>query len=341
MGLLTINGMLRAKQFWPEGRSDADTVTVELAAHQPFVFTDDAGKRHPTNAFDNAEVVGQHGRNVVIKRHKTSNVHSITIRLQGIDAPELHYQPQVNGSGGKGINHPFRQSLGETSADALHAIVGSFGLSEIPCEVTTVVDLPSDVCDVFGRVVGNIALKIGGARIDINQRLLREGWVLPALYNSMSRAEIRAVLADHTAATQAKRGLFSKRIVTNILAPFDPKKIERKGPASFKPFSDSGPVNFPKFFRRNAERHVREAIGENVGADLRAFIATNSTDLALQTDRFLKLKGRLTGQKPRPEFKQLATFITRNRYPVGPEIVFWENDATLVKAGTDVEISGW
>jgi endonuclease YncB( thermonuclease family) len=341
MGLLTINGILRAKQFWPEGRSDADTATVELAAQQPFVFTDDGGKRHPTNAFDNAEVVGQHGRNAVIKQPKTSAARSVTIRLQGIDAPELHYQPQVTGSGGKGINHPFRQSLGETSADALHTIVGSFGLAEIPCEVTTEVELPSDVCDVFGRVVGNIVLKIGGARIDINHRLLREGWVLPALYNSMSKAEIQAVLADHTVATQAKRGLFSKRIVTSVLAPFDPKKIERKGPASFKPFSDSGPVNFPKFFRRNAERYVRNAIGENVGADLRAFIATNSTDLALQTDRFLKLKGTLTGKKPRPEFKQLATFITRNRYPVGPEIVFWENDSSLVKAGTNVQITGW
>ena len=86
---------------------------------------------------------------------------------------------------------------------------------------------------------------------------------------------------------------------------------------------------------------MRSAIGENVGADLRAFIATSSTDLALQTERFLKLKGALTGKKPRPEFQQLATFITRNRYPVGPELVFWENDATLVKAGTEVGINAW
>src|SRR5206468_4111529 len=160
-----------------------------------------------------------------------------------------------------------------------------------------------DVCDVFARVVGDLVLHIGGARIDINHRLLREGWVLPGLYNSMSKAEIQAVLADYQAAKQGRRGLFSKNIVTTALAAFDPKRVERKGPASFKPFSDTAAVNFPKFFRRQAERFVRGAIGENVGPDLRAFIATKPTDLALQTDRFLKLKGSTIGNKPRPEFK--------------------------------------
>src|SRR5262245_31350078 len=338
MGLLTISGVLRAKQFWPGGRSDADTATVDIAAKQPFIFVDDAGKRHPTSVFDTAEVIGQYGRKAIIKPSKDNSVRKVTVRLQGLDAPELHYQPQVKGSGGEGIVHPFRQFLGETCANALHAIVASFGLAKISCEVVTAVTKPSEVCDVFGRVVGNVVLKIGGARIDINQRLLREGWALPGLYNSMSKAEIQAVLADFEAAKQAKRGLFSKDFVTSVLAPFNPQQVERKGPASFKPFSDEGPVNFPKFFRRQAERHVRGAIGQNVGADLRAFIATKATDLALQTDRFLKLKGSTIGKKPRPEFKQLANFLRGNRYRIGPGIVYWENNSTLVKAGTDTEI---
>jgi len=74
---------------------------------------------------------------------------------------------------------------------------------------------------------------------------------------------------------------------------------------------------------------------------LRAFIATKPTDLALQTDRFLKLKGSTIGKKPRPEFKQLATFLEDNRYPIGPEIVFWENESMLVKTGTNTEIKTW
>jgi endonuclease YncB( thermonuclease family) len=341
MGLLTITGTLAAGQFWPGGRSDADTATVILAAKNAFVFTDDAGKRHSTKAFDNAEVIGQHGRSPVIKKARNGSVRKITVRLQGIDAPELHYQPQVPGSAGKGLNHPFRQSLGETSADELLTMVTSVGRGDIPCEVRTLVATPNDVCDVFGRIVGNLVLTIGGASIDLNHRLLREGWVLPGLYNSMSKEEIRAVLADHEAAKRAKRGLFSRDIVTSRLAPFDASRIEEKGTDSFKPFDDLGPVNFPKFFRRDAERFVRSSIGENTGASLEAFIAMRKTDVAIETEHFFKLKGRTTGPKPRREFKQLAAFLKNGHYPVGPELVFWESDSTLVKAGTQTEITRW
>ena len=85
----------------------------------------------------------------------------------------------------------------------------------------------------------------------------------------------------------------------------------------------------------------RGAIGQNVGANLRAFIATKASDVALETDSFLKLKGSTVGKKPRPEFKQLATFLARNRYPIGPEVVYWENDSLLLKAGTNIPITGW
>jgi endonuclease YncB( thermonuclease family) len=339
MGKLIISGTLDAKQFWPGGRSDADTATVVVDKNS-FVFVNNAGKRQTTHAFQNAEVVGQHGRNPVIKVSKKTSIGHVTIRLQGIDAPELHYQPQVTGAGGKGIAHPFRQSLGETCANALHGLVASLGQAEIPCEVQTIVDKPSDVCDVFGRVVGNILIAMGGHHIDINQWLLREGWALPALYNSMEKIEIQAVLNDHHTAQTGKRGLFSHNIVTGTLAPFDHTRVEEKGPADFQPFSDTGPVNFPKFFRRDAERYVVGAIGGNAGADLRAFIAMKPTDLALELNKFLKLKGSVVGKKPRPEFKQLATFLAHG-FPLGPELVFWENDSKLVKAGTNTEIKTW
>ena len=261
------------------------------------------------------------------------------MRLQGLDAPELHYQPQVKGTKGKGVNHPFRQSLGETCADALHTFVSTFGQTEVPCEFLTVVSKPGEVCDVFGRMVGNIVLVRGGSRIDLNHWLMREGWVLPGFYNSMTKPEILALLVDHEAAKGDRRGLFSKKIVSTALAPFDSKRRERKGPTSFKPFSDNGRVNFPKFFRRQGERHVRAAIGENALA-VRGPVATEPGS-ALPRDQFLKLKGSTIGAKPRPEFRQLATFLGVNRYPVGPELVYWENDSKLVKAGTTIEIKTW
>jgi endonuclease YncB( thermonuclease family) len=341
MGLLIIKGVLRTKQFWPAGRSDADTATVDLVAARPFVFVDKAGHQTHTSVFDNAESVGKFGSRTVIKRTKSGARH-VTIRLQGLDAPELHYQPQVPGTKGKGVNHPFRQSMGETCANALHAFVTSFGLADISCEVITAVEKPSDVCDVFGRVVGNIVLVMGGARIDINQWLLREGWALPGLYNSMSKTEILAALTDSDAAKAAKRGLFSrKNIVTTKLAALDPQQRERKGSSSFKPFSDRGPVNFPKFFRRQAERHVRAAIGENVQVNLRRFIGTKPDDLALPRREFLKLKPPTTGNAAKTKFRQLATILGKNRFPIGPELVYFENDSKLVKAGTKIEITNF
>jgi len=61
----------------------------------------------------------------------------------------------------------------------------------------------------------------------------------------------------------------------------------------------------------------------------------------LQTERFLKLKGSTIGKKPRSEFRQLGTFLAKNRYPIGPELVYWENDSTLVRVGTNTEIKNW
>src|SRR5262249_52298861 len=136
-----------------------------------------------------------------------------------------------------------------------------------------------------------------------------------------------------------QRGLFSKKIVTTKLAAFDPKRRERKGPASFKPFSDQGAVNFPKFFRRQAERYVRGAIGQNVQANLKGFIATKPEDLALRTEDFLKLKAPTTGNAAKAKFRRLATFLGQNSFPIGPELVYFENDTKLVRAGSNTVIT--
>ncbi|HEV8378558.1 MAG TPA: thermonuclease family protein [Tepidisphaeraceae bacterium] len=340
MGLLVISGSVLVDQFWPERRSDADTVQVNLIPGQKAImFTSDGGTSKATSVFDSAELTSQHGRKTIIKQPKNGGPRKITVRLQGIDAPELHYQPQLEKMP-KGVTHPFRQSLGETCAYALHAFVSNFGLKEIPCEVVTRVDKPNDVCDSFGRVVGNVVLLVGGSRIDINHWLIREGWALPGFYNSISKPEILAILAGYQAAMQNNRGLFSKKIMSSLVVPFNANQVERHV-SSFKPFSDNGRANFPKFFRRQAERYVRAVSGQAVAADLRGFIATKASDLAIPRDKFLKLTGKTVGKKPRPEFQQLATFLAGNHFPIGPELVYWENDSRLVQAGTNTEIKAW
>ena len=97
MGLLRIKGNIDLNQFWPTGKSpnilsDADTVHVQVDPQTSFVF-----ERNVTRAFDFAWVTTRKNKDgspspvYVIVSQQTANAH-VKIRLQGIDAPELHYR---------------------------------------------------------------------------------------------------------------------------------------------------------------------------------------------------------------------------------------------------------
>src|SRR5262249_8124173 len=90
MGRLRVTGTIDVGQFWPGGESDADTTKVLVSVSDGFEYHGDpAHAFRPTHAFDGAEV---HGK---IRKTVLDNKGRVTIRLQGIDAPELHYQPQL------------------------------------------------------------------------------------------------------------------------------------------------------------------------------------------------------------------------------------------------------
>ena len=342
MGLLVVRGTLRVKQFWPDGGSDADTAVVELVlkSKKPFTFVSDTGVRKTTRAFDGAEVIGKYGPRPVIRHDKRLDADVVSVRLQGIDAPELHYQPQVKGSAGH--NGKFRQPLGETCSDALHDYLAKLGEDEIPCEVLSRVRKPNDVCDVYARVVGNLVLQIDGARVDINHWLVSEGWATPGLYNSMTKNEIRQLIADHQAAADNGRGIFSGNYLQRKLAPFDPQRKYQAGKPTFKAFSDKGKFNFAKFFRRQAEHHVKRAIAlPGVPADFLAFVKSKPDDIAIDVKSFLNHKGPSNETALKKKFKQLGQFVKSGNYPTGPDVVFWEAQSTLVRAGTKKRITNW
>lgn len=88
IGLLRVSGTIQLDQFWPSGSADADTAKI-LVDVGPGAFRFRAapgGTFGNTRAFDNATVVGR-GRRPAIRNGQ------VTVRLQGIDAPELHYRP--------------------------------------------------------------------------------------------------------------------------------------------------------------------------------------------------------------------------------------------------------
>src|SRR5262249_23739475 len=86
-GLLRVSGTIDLFQFWPNGKSDADTATV-VADVDGFEFSADGSPQglRRTRVFEGAQIAG---KNYIKPGRK------LTIRYQGIDAPELHCPPGV------------------------------------------------------------------------------------------------------------------------------------------------------------------------------------------------------------------------------------------------------
>src|SRR6266516_1786266 len=87
-GLLQMRGSIALDQFWPTGRSDADTTKIVLTVSPGAIEfrKDSSSPFQPTHVFDHALVKGRTTKPPI----KNGQV---TVRLQGIDATELHYQP--------------------------------------------------------------------------------------------------------------------------------------------------------------------------------------------------------------------------------------------------------
>jgi endonuclease YncB( thermonuclease family) len=123
----------------------------------------------------------------------------LTVRLQGLDAPELHYRPIVARLAAdarealRSVNGSFRQHGGESSTLALRELVQRQGLAELDCKITSQVQGPSDLFDCYGRLVGDIHVKLDEGWVNVNHWLLEQGWAFPALYESMTNSEISTV----------------------------------------------------------------------------------------------------------------------------------------------------
>ena len=225
MGTLQINGQLDLKKFWPTGKSDADTTKLILNVDKssfkfqkkstsPFKIIHDFEGAYLSKGFKD----GIEKKQPVINILKASS--NVTIRLQGIDAPELHYKIYFNDYlGNLPKNHPFvqdriipaaiktqldinnkpeyRQLFGETATIELVKFLkqanGTGTL--INCTVESTVERPRDVIDKYGRIVGDIFVSVNGEKINVNFWQLENGWAFPSVYNSMTDGEINSVLA--------------------------------------------------------------------------------------------------------------------------------------------------
>src|SRR5262249_50321256 len=172
-GQLRVSGKMDLAQFWPAGQSDGDTITVQVTAKSFFFSRDPATTPFKnTSVFQNATVKGR-GTRPAIRNSK------ITIRLQGIDATELHSSASLRPGGLKDNGTRFRQFFGETATVKLHDFAVQAGKGTIPCDVVTAVDCPNDVVDTFGRFIGGVLITVQGEQVELEHLMVRKQVAFP------------------------------------------------------------------------------------------------------------------------------------------------------------------
>jgi endonuclease YncB( thermonuclease family) len=266
--LLKIEGRIAIDQFWPDGASDADTTKIAITVG-PGAFSYDVEGRGfvATDVFEDAVAVGT-GRRKVISASRR-----ITVRLQGVDAPELHYKaaalprrdhitPTVREAYNALNRKEKRQWLGESATLALADFLRGFGRDAVPCQFYSFVDAPGDVIDTYGRFVGNIMVG-EGFDIDLNLWLTAEAWVYPTFYASMDDAEIRLFL-DMLPAAKAKGRVWAN--YSRDIRSFDRGLTYRGEGAPVAAGQDDGPVLMPKLFRRLVAFDLEKAVGLRRGS---------------------------------------------------------------------------
>ena len=329
-GLLIIDGSVDVSQFWPSGESDGDTVKFAITQPQTaFKFRSSPGATPViTHAFDGAgmfeSVKGKRTFKPLIRNG------AITLRLQGIDAPELHVPPRVKG--GK----DFREFQGETSTVALGDHLKQGGKAIIPCQFITAVNHPQEVVDKYGRFIGEIIFNRGAAdEWNICDWMVQQGWAFPAFYNSMSVAEITRLQTAANSAQQAKRGIW--QYLSNIIGPLDWNMVFRiHGPIDAA--KDRGPVVFPKMFRRLCDYSERKKNGTIKGNFASYVAGLKPPDFCYRTADFLKAGG----QPAKSLKKKLAQFVTASsKYLAGPGDLVFEEAASTIVDQNNKKITSW
>jgi endonuclease YncB( thermonuclease family) len=325
--LLKIEGKIEIGQFWPGGSSDADTTKIQLAV-EPGAFSFDFDGRgfRRTDVYEGAEARGT-GRKEVI-----SAARKVTVRLQGIDAPELHYRagalkqsPEISAAERAEFNRlngkERRQFLGETATVALAEFLSTLGSGSIPCQFFSFVDKPGDAIDTYGRFVGNIMVG-PGFLTDINIWLTEQGWVYPTFYSSMDDAEIRLFL-DAMAKGKTKGRAWAS--YSRDTRKFDPDLVYRGKGAAINAAADVGPVLMPKIFRRLLAFSFEKGAGIRQGSF--------KTYLKERRDECFELEDFLDQGPDAATLTTLDRFMTGTRFrPEPQQLVFREKPSSLFDA---------
>jgi len=325
-GTLEVKGTIDLPQFWPNGTSDADTTKISVSVGKnAFRFRPSPTKPwKTTKVFFDAEVVGKTRKLAIDKNGK------LTIRLQGIDAAELHYRPQpVLKKNDQSANQhqvylqwnlDYRQHFGETATVALYNLLSNAKKNPLKCTVVSQVDSPDDVFDTYGRMVGEIIVTINGKRVNVNDWLLQNGWAFPTFYTSMTADEITRMTALSEKAKTKRLGIWGG--FTRQIGKFDWSLVFRRKGAKVNAAADRGSVILPKLFRRQSTYEVSKR-SKMASGSFHDYLAQHRDDLHTASD-FLH-------QGPSAAIVQyLDELVAANKLKVDPaDLVFREMPSKL------------
>jgi endonuclease YncB( thermonuclease family) len=334
MGLLRVKGTIDVGQFWPKGTSDADTAVI-LVAVDAFQFQQTPGAGFKTtHAFEGALVHGRQGAKAPLDSQGR-----VRVRLQGIDAPELHYQPAPLGKSVEAtlpkkvvdaygaLTHRYRQHWAESAALALLNLASQSGKPAIACTVTTLVNEPTDVFDTYARLVGDIWIK----QQNVNLWLVREGWVYPSCYDSMKPNEINAVLKAWT--TGKTKGRVAKALASKV-GTLDFKLVYRSGAnMNVASGADKGAVLYPKMYRRLVTWSAEKKAGVTSNS-FKRFVASGG-------DQYLRLADFLASGKNAKRYPLASVLGAGGKCTLRPEsTVFVEDPNSQLKKDNKI-VHNW
>ncbi len=336
MGQLQIKGIIDISQFWPIDSSDADTTKMSLLVDEnSFSFkADDSDVFIPVTVYFDAVSRGSIST-PVIKKNKQDDSQKITIRLQGVDAPELHYRASPlkrseDVSDEKRAlynktNKERRQHLAESATVALTRRLKRFANENglIEAVFITEIEKPADAVDTYGRFIGDLVIDTD---FNLNLWLIKYGWAIPAFYTSMSNEEITEILKLWKTGKNKKNR--TGKLATNNADEFNWELLYREPPIEekFVLGEDKGVVIMPKIYRRQTAWLVSKEAGiikQNI--NFKQYLSD-------KPDQLLLVKDFLENTIHSATVYNLDDFIsTENKVlKAAEELVFKEKPGTLV-----------
>ncbi len=346
MGVLKIHGLIRLDQFWPRGKSAADVSKIKITVdNNSFQFQKNEDADFELISLFNEAYTGQgRKKQKLIKRGM-----QIEARLQGTDAPELHYKlwgptptkhPTKKGNL-LGIDYEqlilinnsadFRQPMAETASVKLLELLSKNAKGgQVACTFVSCVNRPEDACDVYGRFVGDVFIEIKNKRVCINHWLLEKALAFPALYDGMVVSEVKNVLEAAQKGRNSKSGVYALYkdyfgVFDNKLRYRNPTAIGRNGATMM----DKGHLIHPKLYRRWCVYHIYKMAKVDVG--------TFGEYLRACGDMFYYTADYLKGESANSKSHFLHDIVKGNRLTVPVnDIIFIEKEASIVQ-GDDGE----